>query len=175
LVTSVLLMILAAAWAAFLIPPLIRRARNGQFGSRRRSPQLGFGTPIRSVHPRLAERGAMAAPVVALRPNIGLPPRVYASQMASNSARGMPRTSIDARRRRRRILVSLIFSALATFVLAVYLGGIALVIHLVVDALLLAYAMLLVQHQRTSEERLNPIDVDGPQSHSWDVASGGQR
>ncbi len=87
----------------------------------------------------------------------------------------MPRTSIDARRRRRRILVSLIFSALATFVLAVYLGGIALVIHLVVDALLLAYAMLLVQHQRTSEERLNPIDVDGPQSHSWDVASGGQR
>lgn len=117
----------------------------------------------------------MAAPVVALRPNIGLPPRVYASQMASKSVRGMPRTSIDARRRRRRILVTLIFSALATFVLAVYLGGIALVVHLLVDALLLGYAMLLVQHQRTREERLNPIDVDAPQARSWDVASGGQR
>ena len=117
----------------------------------------------------------MAAPVVALRPNIALPPRVYASQMGSNPARGMPRTSIDARRRRRRILVSLIISALATFVLAVYFGGTALVIHLLVDALLLGYAMLLVQHQRTREERLNPIDVDDPQARSWDVASGGHR
>ena len=168
-------MILAAAWAAFLIPPLIRRARNGQFGSRRRSPLVGFGAPIRAVRPRLAERGAMAAPVVALRPNIGLPPRVYASQMASHSTRGVPRTSIDARRRRRRILVSLVFSALATFVLAVYFGGFALVAHLLIDALLLAYAMLLVQHQRTREERLSPIDVDAAQTHSWDVASDGQR
>ena len=173
--TSVLLMILAAAWAAFLLPPLIRKARNGQFGSRRRSSQLGFGTPLRSVHPRLAERGAMAAPVVALRPNIALPPRVYASQMASNSTRGIPRNSIDARRRRRRILVTLIVGALASFVLAVYLGGFALVVHLLIDALLLGYAMLLVQHQRTREERLNPIDVDAPQTRSWDVASGGQR
>ncbi len=175
MVTSVLLMILAAAWAAFLIPPLIRRARSGQLGSRRRSPQVGFGTPIRAVRPRLAERGAMAAPVVALRPNIGLPPRVYASQMASHSNRGVPRTSIDARCRRRRILVSLVFSALATFVLSVYFGGFALVAHLLIDALLLAYAMLLVQHQRTREERLNPIDVDAPQTQSWDVASDGQR
>ena len=117
----------------------------------------------------------MAAPVVALRPNIGLPPRVYASQMASHSTRGVPRTSIDARRRRRRILVSLVFSALATFVLAVYFGGFALVAHLLIDALLLAYAMLLVQHQRTREERLSPIDVDAAQTHSWDVASDGQR
>lgn len=173
--TSVLLMILAAAWAAFLIPPLIRRARNGQFRGRRRSSQLGFGLPIRSVHPRLAERGAMSAPVVAIRPNVALPPRVYASQMGSNSTRGIPRTSIDARRRRRCILMTLIFSALATFVFAVYFGGFALVVHLLIDALLLGYAMMLVQHQRTREERLNPIDVDAPQSRSWDAASGGQR
>lgn len=173
--TSVLLMILAAAWAAFLIPPLIRRARNGQFRGRRRSSQLGFGLPIRSVNPRLAERGAMSAPVVAIRPNVALPPRVYASQMGSISTRGIPRTSIDARRRRRRILVTLVFSALATFVFAVYFGGFALVVHLLIDALLLGYAMMLVQHQRTREERLNPIDVDAPQSRSWDVASGGQR
>ncbi len=168
-------MILAAAWAAFLIPPLIRRARNGQFRGRRRSSQLGFGLPIRSVHPRLAERGAMSAPVVAIRPNVALPPRVYASQMGSNSTRGIPHTSIDARRRRRRILVTLIFSALATFVFAVYFGGFALVVHLLIDALLLGYAMMLVQHQRTREERLNPIDADAPQSRSWDVASDGQR
>ena len=172
MVTSVLLMILAAAWAAFLIPPLIRRARNGQFGTRRRT-RWSMGSPMRSGHPRLAERGAVAAPVVALRPNVVLPPRVYASQMGPNSARGMPRTSIDARRRRRRILVTLIFSALATFVFAVYFGGFALVVHLLIDALLLGYAMMLVQHQRTREERLNPIDVDGQQGQSWDVASGG--
>ena len=175
MVTSVLLMILAAAWAAFLLPPLIRRARNGQFGIRRRTPQLGVRAPLRSVHPRLAERGAMAAPVVALRPNIALPPRVYATQMASNSNRGIPRTSIDARRRRRRILVTLIVGALASFVFAVYLGGFALVVHLLIDALLLGYAMLLVQHQRTREDRLNPVGVDDSQPRSWDVASGGQR
>ena len=173
--TSVLLMILAAAWAAFLLPPLIRRARNGQFGFRRRTPQAGFRAPLRSVHPRLAERGAMAAPVVALRPNIALPPRVYANQMASNSNRGIPRTSIDARRRRRGILVTLIVGALASFVFAVYLGGFALVVHLLIDALLLGYAMLLVQHQRTREDRLNPVGTDDSQPRSWDVASGGQR
>ncbi len=71
--------------------------------------------------------------------------------------------------------MTLIFSALATFVFAVYFGGFALVVHLLIDALLLGYAMMLVQHQRTREERLNPIDVDAPQSRSWDAASGGQR
>ena len=168
-------MILAAAWAAFLLPPLIRKARNGQFGARGQSRHLGLGVSLRSVHPRLSERGAMAAPVVALRPNIALPPRVYASQMDSNSTRGIPRTSIDARRRRRRILVTLIAGALASFVLAVYVGGFALVVHLLIDALLLGYAMMLVQHQRTREQRLNPIDTDAPQTHSWDMASDGRR
>ncbi len=167
-------MILAAAWAAFLIPPLIRRARNGQFGNRRRI-RGGLGAPLRSVNPRLAERGAIAAPVVALRPNIRVSPQVYASEMASTPVQGKSLPSIDARRRRRRILITLIFSALATFVFAVYFGGLALVVHLLVDALLLGYALLLVQHQRTREERLNPIDVDSPQTHSWDVASGGHR
>lgn len=167
-------MILAAAWAAFLIPPLIRRARNGQLGGRRRA-QWGMGVPIRSVSPRLAERGAMAAPVVALRPNIGTMPASYMSPTASAGARGVPRTSIDARRRRRRILVTLVFSALASFVIAVYLGGPALVVHLLIDAMLLAYAMLLVQHQRTREERLSPIEVDDQDSQQWGVAYGAHR
>ncbi|MYB08840.1 MAG: hypothetical protein F4129_13670 [Acidimicrobiia bacterium] len=95
--------------------------------------------------------------------------------MASNSNRGIPRTSIDARRRRRGILVTLIVGALASFVFAVYLGGFALVVHLLIDALLLGYAMLLVQHQRTREDRLNPVGTDDSQPRSWDVASGGQR
>lgn len=117
----------------------------------------------------------MAAPVVALRPNIGISPPVYAPKMASTPTRGMYRSSIDARRRRRRILVTLIAAALVSFVVAVYANGFALVVHLLIDALLLGYAMLLVQHQRTREERLNPVDVDAQQTHSWDVASGGQR
>lgn len=167
-------MILAAAWAAFLIPPLIRRARNGQLGGRRRS-QWGMNAPMRSIHPRLAERGAVAAPVVALRPNIGISSPVYASEMATTPMRGRSLSSIDARRRRRRILVTLIFSALATFVLAIYLGGIALVVHLLVDALLLAYALLLVQHQRTREERLSPVDVNGSANEPWSAASGEHR
>ena len=117
----------------------------------------------------------MAAPVVALRPNAAMAPRGYPSRMAPSPVRGMPRTSIDARRRRRRILVSLIVGALATFVLAVYFGGFALVVHLLIDAMLLGYAMLLVQHQRTREERLQPIDVENPNPGSWGVASGGER
>lgn len=167
-------MILAAAWAAFLLPPLIRRARSGQLGIRRRGGS-GLGAPLRSVHPRLAERGAMAAPVVALRPNIGITPPVYAPKMAATQGRGMYRSSIDARRRRRRILVTLIAAALVSFVVAVYANGFALVVHLLIDALLLGYAMLLVQHQRTREERLSAVDVDTQQTQSWDVASGGQR
>ncbi len=72
--------------------------------------------------------------------------------------------------------MALIAGALASFVLAVYLGGFALVVHLLIDALLLGYAMLLVQHQRVREERLNPIDVEAPPvARSWDVASDGRR
>ena len=95
--------------------------------------------------------------------------------MASTPVRGRSLSSIDARRRRRRILVTLIIGALATFVLAVYFGGVALVVHLLVDALLLAYALLLVQHQRTSEERLSPVDVDGSTNEPWSAASSGRR
>ncbi len=136
---------------------------------------MGAGAPIRSLHPRMADRGAIAAPVVALRPNMKVDPVVYSFPMASSGTRGIPRTSIDARRRRRRILVTLIVAALATFVLAIYLGGFALVVHLLVDALLLAYAMLLVQHQRTREALLNPVEVTTPDAQNWGVASGGRR
>ncbi len=172
--TSVVLMILAAAWAAFLIPPLIRRARSGELWGRRRT-RRGMGLTIRSVHPRLAERGAMAAPVVALRPYAGISPPRYATSMASTSPRIMPRSSIDARRRRRRILVTLIVGALVSFVMAIYWGGPALVAHLVIDAMLLAYAMLLVQYQRTREERLRPVEMDTSVPQPRRAVSGGQR
>ncbi len=85
----------------------------------------------------------------------------------------MPRSSIAARRRRRTILVTLIIGALVSFVLAIYWGGFALVAHLVIDAMLLAYAMLLVQYQRTHEERLRSVDVGAPASQPRRAASGG--
>ncbi len=187
-----LLMVLAAAWAAYLIPPIFRWLKRGQFGLRRRSTFRRLGStggstsllrPIspRPMSPRLAERGAMVAPVVALRPNSGAANPSYTAPVATPTQQMFYQSSIRARHRRRRVLVMLIGAVLVSFVLAIYFGGIALLVHLLIDAILLAYAMALVQHQRMREERLKPIDVG--QMHTepsrsgadlWGTASGSQ-
>ncbi|MXW42973.1 MAG: hypothetical protein F4X48_00360 [Acidimicrobiia bacterium] len=178
-----LLMVLAAAWAAFLIPPLVRRLRSGQFGFLRRYSSWGVtstirsASSIRSLSPRMAERGAVIAPVVALRPHIGSTNQRYAAQKAVPPQLAMYRSSMNARHRRRRVLVSLIVAALASFVFAIYLGGLALLVHLVIDAMLLVYAMALVQHQRRSEERFKPFSTEParPGTDSMGAASVAQR
>ena len=170
-----LMMILAAAWVVFLLPPLLRWLRSGQVKLRRGYSSRRFGGLV-PVSPRLAERGAMVAPVVALRPNLRSVDRRYSDSYTRGSKQLLAyRSSVDARHRRRRVLVVLVAAALFSFVFAVYFGGPALLMHLVIDALLLAYVMALLQHQRRSEERLKLIKKDecsSDRTERWSTASG---
>ncbi len=62
-------------------------------------------------------------------------------------------TRRQARRRRREIFFFLVAAATVSLALAAVLGGVALYGHLVVDATLLAYVVLLIRIQKVAAER----------------------
>lgn len=115
------LLVLAAIWAAVLLPPYLERRRTFHPAS-----------SVVDFHHKLAilqRTGDPYAPVPA-RPSPGL-----------------AMTRLDVRRRRRDVLASLVGAAVVTLLLAVVTGGAAWLLHLVVDALLLGYVALLLQVQ----------------------------
>lgn len=57
-----------------------------------------------------------------------------------------------ARQRRRRVLIALGAAAFVTLVLALSAGGMWVMVHLLVDAMLLGFVLLVVQYHRAIEE-----------------------
>ena len=71
-----------------------------------------------------------------------------------------PRASMsltEARRRRRNVLVGLAAAALLTMVLLPFLGSFVVVLHLLIDALLVTYVVLLLHNQRLAVERREKV------------------
>ena len=69
-----------------------------------------------------------------------------------------PATNTEqARTRRRNVLVGLAAGALFTLVLAVMFGGAFIALNLVVDVALLGFVILLVRHQKASQDRVNKV------------------
>ncbi len=125
------LVVLAAIWAAVLLPPYLQRRRSVH-------PQASIGD-FRHQLAVLQRTGDPYAP---------------AHPMATTT-RAMSRT--DAQRRRRDVLSTLSAAAVLTFLLAVASGGAVWLLHLSVDAALLGYVALLmqVQQQRQTSARTN--------------------
>lgn len=63
----------------------------------------------------------------------------------------------DARNRRRQVLTTLTAAASVTAAMAVLGGGSMVALHLLVDALLVTYVVLLVRIQRTAVERRSKV------------------
>ena len=133
------LILLACIWAVVLVPPYVRNR------STRASDSISsFHRQLRTL-----ERA---------RPG-GLPrlPRPAASlsmqPIAVRAQNGMPAGRAAARRRRRDILFTLGGAVAITFLLAVLLGGVAILCHLVADAALAGYVYLLVQMRKSEVER----------------------
>ena len=165
--TMVLLVFLGIVWAAVGIYWLRTRmpALNVSVGSyARRLGSIDVGPTRRPMDP-MAPLRAVGAPtgpsgpsgVTQLRPAVSSGPPGHSltapavtAQPGSGPTR--PVTSEQARMRRRNVLVVLACLAALTLIGVLTIGGTTMILlHLVADALLLGFVMLLVQYQRAIE------------------------
>ncbi len=125
------LLVLAAIWAAVLLPPYLEKRR--------------------AVHP--------SSSIVDFRHQLSVLQRTgdpYAPvPVRPTPRRAMSRT--DAQRRRRDVLATLTAAAALTLLIALFAGGAVWLLHLLIDAALLGYVALLmqVQQQRQYANRAN--------------------
>jgi len=159
------LLVLAAIWAAVLIPPAVRRRAEGRPGDsisnfrrqltvlRRTSPHSGRmagGTPWHRSHVSGAPVMPLAGPFRSSAGRSGM----YRPQVAA--MRGMTPAAARSRtiRRRRDVLSALGVAVLATLVLGIVLGsGLVWFVQAVADVLLVAYVALLVHQRSVAAER----------------------
>ena len=138
------LVILASVWAAVLVPKFLEARREGRPGSsissfRSQLSTLGRATPGSHLHPM----PVYAAPSIRLAP-------------------------LDARRRRRDVLVSLIGASAFSLLLAVLLGGFFIMLVLLTAGACGAYIYALRQiHLRSIERaaKVRPLRVAAPAPH----------
>lgn len=133
------LSLLAAVWVAFLLPPYLRKRHD------RRSDSI---SSFRLHLLTLARTAPGAASSVRLVPELNA-----ASASPARSLGAIPFGRPGIRRRRCDVLCTLAGAAALTLVLALVLGGIAIVVHIGVDVLLLGYINLLVRMRKAAADR----------------------
>jgi hypothetical protein len=145
---------LAIVWAAFLVPPMLRKHREGRPASsvvsfRRQLSTLERATPGTTLRP-VAHRSAPGArPVASARP----------------SARA------DVVKRRRDILVGLLGATAFTFLLfVVAAGALTFLLFAASAGALGAYVYALVQIRRRAEEAAVKVRVLRPQAFGQSAA-----
>lgn len=136
---TLLLLILMGLWAAFLLPPVVRKH------TERSADSISSFRQQLHVLERARPGARAAAHVRQLEP------------IAARAAAGLPSSRAEARRRRRDILFTLSGTVLITLLLAVALGGVAILFQLAADALLGGYMYLLVQMRKTEAERMAKV------------------
>lgn len=146
--THLVLVILAAIWAAVLLPPFLQNRSENR-------PADSIST-FRNQLQVLEQRSTGTGPALG-RPSSGRPMgRQQAGAFAPNPYLGTVDRArlarIDAKKRRRDILVTLMAAAGLTLVLSLLLPAVFL-LHLVIDGLLAAYVALLVRQRKLAEER----------------------
>lgn len=135
------LVVLAAIWAAVLLPPYLQKRRathpsssvvdfNRQLAVLQRTGRALDGADLREGYARQAQA----------YPTYGAAPQPADAGPRMNRQ--------DVLRRRRDVFATLVCAALLTFVLAIALGGSVWLFHLLVDAALLGYTAMLMQIQQ---------------------------
>jgi hypothetical protein len=168
--TITVLLILAVLWAAVLVPPALRSRSENRRGEAIGPMKLRFGAR-RDATPSLSSSlgSAFSRPTAggAFRPS-AFPSRQQGPARIGAPAR-LPGQMSPAQKRRRDILVTLAGAAVLTVALALFTGMMALwVVHGVVDVLLVAYVVLLVQMKQRSAMAVQrsalppPIPIERP-------------
>jgi len=142
-VTHLVLVILAVIWAAVLLPPFLQSRSENR-------PADSISTFRNQLH--VLERrstGSNAGPSV-VRP---MPVRTpYGYGYGASSVDRARLSRMEAKKRRRDILVTLLAAAALTLVLSFLLPQVVF-LHLFIDALLVSYCALLVRQRKLAEER----------------------
>jgi hypothetical protein len=146
------LLILALIWAAVLLPPWLRRRREGRPGD----SVLSFRRQLSTLE-RAAPGGGYAA---AVAQPIG---RAHPRSVA-------PMSRSAARKRRRDVFYALLGATAATLLLAVAMRGVMVYLSVLCLAALGAYVALLVQIQRRTAERMQKVRPLRPQTVMPDPA-----
>lgn len=147
------LVILAAIWAAVLVPPYLQNRRETRPGDsiasfRSQLSVLERTTPGgRSSNLSRLDVGRYDAPAYA--------PPAARRRTAPASSAAMRRA--EARRRRRDVFLTLLGAVCVTFLLAVALGGTVWMLQLVVDVVFAGYVLLLINLQQQSVEREHKV------------------
>jgi hypothetical protein len=147
-VTAVVLLILAAIWAAVLLPPWIQSRRENRPGDSIASFRNQLNVLERST-PGFGRVGGTVTHLPRFRPT-ATSNGALARQAAAD--RAMPRRA-EVRRRRRDVFLTLLGAVGLTFVLALILGGPVWGLHLAVDLLFAGYVLMLLKLQQQTAER----------------------
>ena len=141
--TLLVLVILAVIWAAVLLPPYLQNRSESR-------PADSIST-FRNQLSVLERRSTMLSPGFEQ-------PRSVSSVAATRSAQAQRArlARLEAKKRRRDILVTLLAAAGLTLVLGIVLPQV-LVLHLLIDAMLAGYVALLVRQRRAVEERATKV------------------
>jgi hypothetical protein len=155
LITTVLLLGIAIAWIVILVPPMVR----GRSPRTRKSSGVDFQTALGKLD---ASRNRSAS-VTPLRGAPSLPNTVRPGHSLAGppslieSLTAVPESADEARRRRRDVIVVLAGFATFTLLLAIVIGSVFVVAHLLFDLALLGYVMAVAQRQRLADERLEKV------------------
>jgi hypothetical protein len=151
-VTLVVLVFLAAMWAAVLVPPFVRN--RSEIGRRR--------DPVGTFRSQLNTLGRTSPTVIAPATSLGgaRAPHGSTFDIPSNPLRpaAVP-TSPAAAERRRRDVVRVLVGAIAVTFLAWFVTGSALIgaVHVLADVTFLVYAALVLRHRRNTMERAEKV------------------
>ena len=151
------LVILAAIWAAVLVPPYLQNRRETRPGDSIAS----FRTQL-SVLERTTPGGRSSN---LARLDVGRYEVPAYSPVASRRRGAVTPVAMrraEARRRRRDVFLTLLGAVAVTFVLALALGGSVWVLHLAVDAAFGAYVLMLISIQQQTVEREEKVRYLAP-------------
>ncbi|NLV54248.1 MAG: hypothetical protein GXY13_01410 [Acidimicrobiales bacterium] len=130
------LILLAIAWAAFLLPPIVRNRA-----------AVRPGRSVNTFRHDLAVLGRATPGTTGRRSSLAGAARLP----------GTPTSRAQVRRRRRDVLAVLAGLAVFTLLLALAFGGPLILAHLLVDAALAGYVYLLVQLRKDAAGRPVPV------------------
>jgi hypothetical protein len=157
-VTTLVFLGLAVVWAIVLLPEVVRKAA----GSRHSDTIRSFNQQL-SVLDRSGGRDAATSNVIDLRS------RDHAR------AAGAPAVPASVRKRRQEVLTVLGSAAVLTLLCTVAFGGVFLVLHLLADALLVAYVVLLNQANQAAAARAGRTERSALAGPAWNNAHDGLR
>jgi hypothetical protein len=178
--TFIAVVLLAAAWAAILLPDLRNRSsaprrtdsvksfRQQLSGLDRTRPGVTtrspYGRPVAAASPDAARRPRPAAPARAaggLGPRAAAPTRSLAPRpMVTPRSAFLPRNRNEAAQRRRLVLALLVATALLTLLGGLVVTGALFILHLLVDAALGVYGYLLWERASRTRARSKFLTLD---------------